>query len=176
MPPTRPQAVSPHIDDPMALLRACHEKVVRFTDLAQRLLVHTRTRGADTQAREAAQSVLRYFTLAAPLHHADEEEDLFVALRALDRPALNARLDALEAEHEALAEHWAGVQPWLQDLAEGRQPAAAEPDVDAFAEFYRAHAQAEEAEVYPHAAALSPHTLAAIAARMVARRQPRPEA
>jgi hemerythrin-like domain-containing protein len=167
-----PEAVSPRIDDPMALLRACHEKVVRFTTLVQRLQAHVRATGVDAQAREAAQAVLRYFTLAAPLHHADEDDNLFVALRALNQPSLTTRIDALQAEHDALAERWAEVRPWLEAIAVGQAPAGAEPDVDGFAKRYREHAQAEETEVYPHAAGLSPAALRALADAMVARRQP----
>lgn len=168
----RPEPASPGIDDPMALLRACHEKVVRFTTLAQRLQAHVRERGADEQAREAAQAVLRYFTLAAPLHHADEDENLFTALRALGHPPLTARIDALQAEHDTLGELWAEVRPWLEAIAAGGLPGGAEPDVDGFAARYRAHAQAEENEVYPHAAELPSATLRALADAMVARRQP----
>jgi len=170
--PRRPEPVSPQIDDPMALLRACHEKVVRFTTLAQRLQAHVRAKGVDEQAREAAQAVLRYFTLAAPLHHADEDDDLFVVLRQLGRPPLTARIDALQAEHDALGERWAEVHPWLEAIASGQVPVGAEPDVDGFATRYREHAQAEETEVYPHAAELSPTALRALADAMVARRLP----
>lgn len=160
----------------MALLRACHEKVVRFTELAQRLQAHVRVQGADAQAREAAQAVLRYFTLAAPLHHADEDENLFVALRELGRPQLTARIDTLQAEHDALSVRWAEMRPWLEALAAGQAPVGAAPDVDGFATHYRAHAQAEETDVYPHAADLSRASLQALAAAMVARRQPTPGA
>jgi hemerythrin-like domain-containing protein len=165
--------VSPRIDDPMALLRACHEKVVRFTTLAQRLQAHVRQQGVDEQAREAAQAVLRYFTLAAPLHHADEDDDLFVALRALGHLTLTARIDALQAEHDTLGQQWAEVRPWLEAIAAGQLPSAPEPDVDGFATRYRDHAHAEESDVYPHAAELSPAALQALADAMVARRQPR---
>lgn len=155
----------------MALLRACHEKVVRFTTLTQRLQAHVRERGADEQAREAAQAVLRYFTLAAPLHHADEDENLFPALRSLRHPPLTARIDALQAEHDVLVERWAEVRPWLEAIAAGELPTGAEPDVDGFATHYRAHAQAEETDVYPHAAELTPAAVLALADAMVARRQ-----
>lgn len=171
--PRPPEPVSPRIDDPMALLRACHEKVVRFTTLAQRLQAHVRAHGIDGQAQEAAQSVLRYFTLAAPLHHADEDDDLFVALRALGRPPLTSRIDALQAEHDGLDERWAEVRPWLEAIATGRLPEGCEPDVAGFATRYREHAHAEETEVYPHAADLSPDSLQALADAMVSRRQPR---
>lgn len=169
----RPEPVSPRIDDPMALLRACHEKVVRFTTLAQRLQAHVRTKGVDEQAREAAQAVLRYFTLAAPLHHADEDDDLFVALRELGQPLLTARIDALQAEHDALGERWAEVRPWLEAIAAGQAPTGIEPDVNGFATHYRAHAHAEETEVYPHATELNATTLRTLADAMVARRQPK---
>lgn len=156
----------------MALLRACHEKVVRFTTLAQRLQVHVRHQGVDEQAREAAQAVLRYFTLAAPLHHADEEDDLFVALRGLNQATLTARIDALQAEHDALGQRWAEVRPWLEAIAAGQSPGGSEPDVDGFATLYREHAHTEETEVYPHATELSAATLRALAEAMVTRRQP----
>lgn len=172
--PPRPLPVSPRIDDPMALLRACHEKVVRFTRLAQRLQAHVAEHGADAQAREAATAVLRYFTLAAPLHHADEDEDLFVALRALGHAELNARIDALQDEHDTLGALWLPVQAWLTQVAEGRAASdtPVDVDVDGFATRYRAHAEREEATVYPHAAELSPAVLRALADAMVARRSP----
>lgn len=171
-PPRLPEAVSPRIDDPMALLRACHEKVIRFTTLAQRLQAHVRDHGVDAQAQEAAQAVLRYFTLAAPLHHADEDEDLFVVLRGLGNAALTARIDALQAEHDTLGALWADIRPWLEAIARGHIPTLPEPDVEGFAVRYREHAHAEETEVYPHAAALSPATLQALGEAMVARRHP----
>ena len=172
----RPLPVSPRIDDPMALLRACHEKVVRFTRLAQRLQAHVAEHGVDEQAREAATAVLRYFTLAAPLHHADEDENLFVALRGLGRADLNARIDALQQEHDTLGALWLPVQAWLAQIAQGNAPGQAPtgtpPDVDGFATRYRAHAEREETTVYPHAAELSPAVLRALADAMVARRSP----
>lgn len=187
-PGARPLPVSPRIDDPMALLRACHEKVVRFTRLAQRLQAHVAEHGVDDQAREAATAVLRYFTLAAPLHHADEDENLFVALRALGKADLNARIDALQQEHDTLGALWLPVQAWLAQMAQGNAqgnaqenaqgnaqghaPTGSPPDVDGFATRYRAHAEREETTVYPHAAELSPAVLRALADAMVARRSP----
>lgn len=170
----RPLPVSPTIDDPMALLRACHDKVRHFCQLAQRLQAHVRVHGADASAREAAQAVRRYFTLAAPLHHADEEEDLFVALRALGEARLSRDIDELAQEHAELSALWDGVLPWLDALAEGRLPGGAEPDVDAFAGRYQRHAQREEDAVYPHATRLSPQALRQLADAMVARRSPSP--
>lgn len=175
----RPTPVSPRIDDPMALLLACHDKVRRFTELALRLQAHVTAHGPDAQAREAATSILRYFELAAPLHHADEDEDLFPALLALDEALVGAdvraSIQALSDEHAALGTLWQALAPWLRDVAAGRadgSTADAAPPVAAFAARYQAHADAEEREVYPHAAKLPPEALARIAQAMVARRTP----
>lgn len=165
----RPTAVSPRIDDPIELLLACHEKVRRFTMLAERLRAHLAQAGADAQAQDAARSVLRYFDVAAPLHHADEDEDLYPALRTLARPGLDDALTAISAEHVVLNRAWSAVRPWLQACAEGQ---ALSPPVELtlFVDTYRRHAQREEAELYPHAQALTPTQTAAICAAMVRRR------
>lgn len=174
----RPTPVSPRIDDPMALLLACHDKVRRFTELALRLQAHVTAHGHDAQAREAATSILRYFELAAPLHHADEDEDLFPALLALDEALVGAdvraNIQTLSDEHAALGTLWQALAPWLRDVAAGRADGTADaaPPVAAFAARYQAHADAEEREVYPHAAKLPPEALARIAQAMVARRTP----
>ncbi|MEY2843220.1 MAG: hypothetical protein RI920_1257, partial [Pseudomonadota bacterium] len=168
--PMRPLPVQPQIDDPMALLQACHNKVRHFTTLIQRLRTHVATHGADAQARDAAVAVRRYFTLAAPLHHDDEDVDLYPALMALGDAALNARIGALSAEHAQLSGLWQGIRPWLDALAQGQMPSGPPPDVDAFALRYRAHAQAEEDEVYPHADRLDAATRLHLAAAMSARR------
>lgn len=170
-PPIQP--IAPRIDDPIELLLACHDKVRRFAHLAVKLRDHMGSLGhqatPDAQAREAAQSILRYFNIAAPLHHDDEEQDLFPALRQLHDAALTAHLDQLEAEHAALAELWHALQPWLRDLAAClAHPAPS--TVDDFARRYTAHAQREEDDVYPSASRLSPEQLQGISAAMVARR------
>jgi hemerythrin-like domain-containing protein len=156
----------------MALLLACHDKVRHFCQLSQRLLAHVGRHGADAAAREAATSVRRYFTIAAPLHHADEEEDLFVALGALGDAGLQEAMRDLAAEHDELARMWAGVLPWLDALAEGRLPEGPTPDVDGFAQRYTRHARREEEAVYPHAARLSAVAMRELATAMVARRTP----
>lgn len=152
------------------MLLACHDKVLRFTGLLVRLASHVEQRGADLQAAEAALSVLRYFDTAAPLHHEDEERDLFPALIALNQADLTACLDALATEHDALHTTWqAVIRPWLLTVTE--RHAAATPS--SLANFVRAHEQhvaQENLLVYPHAARLSPDTLQRVAQAMVLRR------
>ena len=71
-----PSAALPGFHSPAAsferphdMLLACHERVQRSLDLLGRLVAHIDSHGHDASSRSAAQDVLRYFTLAAPLHH-----------------------------------------------------------------------------------------------------------
>lgn len=165
------QPVAPSIDDPIELLRACHDKVRRFAGLALRLRDHLAAKGADDQAQEAAKSILRYFDMAAPLHHEDEDLDLFPALRALGDAVLTASIDELEAEHDSLGHLWRALRPWLTATATG-QACETPVEVDEFATAYPRHAGREEAEIYPAAAGLSASQLRQISDAMVRRRTP----
>lgn len=155
---------------PLELLYACHERVRRFTTTAGRLAAHVRAHGADAEAREAASNVLRYFDLALPNHHADEEEDVFPALRRLGDPAVDQAIDDLLAQHETLGAAWGEVRPWLTGIAEGK-PAAEPPALlPAFVADYAAHAEFEERAVFSALARLPDDVIDDIAQRMRARR------
>ncbi len=158
-------------DDPLELLLACHDKVLRFTSLLRRLGAHVSRHGADHQAAEAALSIMRYFDIAAPLHHQDEEDDLFPALRVLGHPQVDLTIDFLAREHEQLDSVWRDrVRPWLQAIV-ARQPAPMPGDVQLFAERCEQHVALENNQLYPHASEL-PHRLRAqLAGRMVNRRK-----
>lgn len=163
------QPIAPRIDDPIELLVACHDKVRRFAGLTLRLRDHLATKGPDEQAQEAAQSILRYFNIAAPLHHDDEEVNLFPALRQLAIAELNQHMAQLEAEHTELAALWQSLQAWLTATAAG-QPHPAPDGVEAFAQHYQAHARREEDVIYPFASRLTAEQIGRISAAMVARR------
>ena len=154
---------------PLELLFACHERVRRFTATAGRLAAHVRTHGADAEAREAANNVLRYFDLALPNHHADEEEDVFPALRRLGDAGLDQAMDELLAQHERLGGAWREVRPWLAEIAAGQatEPPAVLP---AFVADYPAHAEFEERRVFSALSRLPADVIDAIAQCMRARR------
>jgi hemerythrin-like domain-containing protein len=75
-------------EQPFEMLHACHERIVRTLVLLQRLRVHMVAHSADEQARQAAADVMRYFDLAAPQHHRDEELHVFPPMIARGEPAL----------------------------------------------------------------------------------------
>ena len=158
-------------DDPLELLLACHDKVLRFTSLLRRLGAHLQKHGPDHQAAEAAQSIVRYFDMAAPLHHQDEEEDLFPALRVLGHPQVDATLNFLCAEHDQLEALWRDqVKPWLQAVM-ARKAVPMPGEVQLFAERSEQHVALENNQLYPHASELPVKLRAQLARHMVNRRR-----
>lgn len=160
----------PSFEDPMEMLRACHDKVRHFAKLSLRIADHVQQQGADQQARDAATAVIRYFDLAAPLHHADEDDDLYPALLALNDSALNAHIQRLTHEHATLAGLWQAVRAWLKDI-EGGVASSPPSELSGFAKQYPGHAQDEENLVYPHAQYLSEYQLNLLGQSMTRRRQ-----
>ena len=161
--------VTSSFEDPLSLLLACHDKVRHFARLALRLGTHVSHRGADAEAAQAATSILRYFDLAAPLHHADEEDDLFPALRALNSRGLCTTLDELEAEHNVLENLWHSIRPWLE--ATTKNDRVETPSTLAmFAKRYMQHAEREENQAYAAVSSLPDEVLATIGGNMRKRR------
>ena len=93
--------LAPTFEQPLHMLQACHERVLRMCTLLERLQKHAATKGADDQARQAARDILRYFDLAAPLHHQDEELHVFPLLLAESTPEVRALVTRLQQEHQA---------------------------------------------------------------------------
>jgi hemerythrin-like domain-containing protein len=155
-------------DEPFAMLAACHERVERMLGLLQRLQAHLRSAGADRQARDAARDVMRYFDIAAPLHHEDEEHHVFPRLRAC---GLGALADRLHADHEAMSPAWEALRRDLLQVADGRVPDLDAGRWEAFVALYRRHLDAEDAEAFPQAAdGADADARAAMGAEMARRR------
>jgi hemerythrin-like domain-containing protein len=160
-------------DQPFELLAACHERVRRSLDLLQRLVAHARQHGADDQAAGAARDVLRYFSIAAPLHHEDEERHLLPLLRASGEPALSQAADRMAADHQLFAIQWPPLAAMLQSLAEGRKPdlQTLQAAADTFCQLHDSHLALEDELAFPRAAArIGEADRAAMSADMAARR------
>jgi hemerythrin-like domain-containing protein len=156
-------------EQPFEMLAACHDRVRRSLDLLQRLQAHVEQHGADEQARSAAADVLRYFDIAGPAHHEDEERHVLPRLRAAGEAAL---ADRLHADHEAMGEAWAQLRLALLALTEGRPAGLDAMACRAYAELYAGHMQAEEGRAFPIARQdLAAGTEAAMGAEMAGRRR-----
>jgi hemerythrin-like domain-containing protein len=160
----------------MEMLVACHERVQRSLDLLDRLQQHVRASGCDAQARSAARDVLRYFDLAAPLHHQDEELHVFPALLSGPDVALRQLAGALIADHRRMETAWAAAREVLVAIAQDaagtlRISAAQTTALSDFAALYDLHIEREEALAYPAALArLSATDLQRMSQDMMARR------
>ena len=160
---------------PHDMLLACHERVQRSLDLLGRLVDHLDSHGHDASSRSAAQDVLRYFTLAAPLHHQDEELHLFPALLAQGGLPLVAAVRQLQQDHLAMAQLWGQVKPvleqWKEPGAVARPTDAERSAIAAFRAIYPNHIALEENTVFPAAfALLGMEATAAAGQEMQARR------
>ena len=167
--PFATEAVS--FETPIAMLEACHERVRHYSTLLVKLSAHLAEHGADQEVANAAKSVLRYFDVAAPLHHADEECDLFPALLARANDELVEKIHFIEEEHAELHALWAQIRPKLQLIAEGQEVDLSREEARAFFSRYFAHSAREEMEIYPYASTLlDDTTMAKIGQSMAARR------
>lgn len=164
-------------DRPLALLAECHRRVERQCETLQRLRRHLDTQGCDRAASEAATAVMRYFDLAAPKHHADEELDLIPALqdetRGDEAQALGRLVADLLADHQVLEQQWQVLRASLRLLAAGHAATLDAVCVDAFVARYTAHIAREESELLPLAQArLSARRLESLGQAMRQRREP----
>lgn len=162
-------------DEPLEMLRACHERIEAQLATLERLLPHLRAKGADAEAQTAAKAVIRYFDTSGVLHHRDEDEDLFPLLRTLasarGRPEVCAVMDELEREHATMNLEWSRLRAGLDGVLHGRAEAVGEDIVTPFAWVYRRHMANEAAAVLPFAVeVLDEADRVALGKRMAARR------
>ena len=165
------------LDQPFEMLEACHDRVRRSLALLDRLLAYLADHPHDARSRSAARDVLRYFDLAAPLHHQDEERHVFPALEDAADAALVAAVARLRADHAQMELLWAGLRPLLQDWA--GEAAVAAPDeparqlAAAFSGLYAQHLEVEESRVFPAArAGIDEEGLRSMSQDMANRRKP----
>jgi hemerythrin-like domain-containing protein len=161
---------APDFSDPIGLLEACHGRIEQNCALLQRMCDHQDTQGADADLAAAAQTVMRYFDIAAPLHHADEEQDLFPALAGeADLQQLIRRLQTEHAEHEML---WQTLRTDLERLVGGHAAETLRAHAQPFIAAYRQHADIENQQILTRARqVLGGTTLARIGEAMAQRRR-----
>ena len=161
---------------PYEMLEACHERVQRSLDLLGRLVGYIGDQGHDAQTRSAAADVLRYFDLAAPLHHQDEEQHVFPLLLAQGDVALRVTVQRLQADHRQMEALWAEARKallrWREPDCQEKVSTDTLEAITRFRGLYAGHIEAEEGLVFPAArAAMSADVQAAMGAEMQARRR-----
>ena len=166
---------APDFSQPIAVLKHCHDRIRKQLQTLQKLLAHLPRHGADAEAQQAAQAVLKYFNTAAPLHHEDEEHNLLPMLQATARGAdatLLAQLaPAILADHQQMEQDWTIIKTQLEQIANGKSSALSAEDVTRFCDAYAAHMMVEEGDIAPMAKRLfSPEQMAQLGSAMQVRR------
>jgi len=174
------QPPSASFEQPFEMLTACHERVERMLSLLHRLCQHLDERGLDEQAAQAARDVMRYFDLAAPDHHEDEERHVFPRLLAGSDEAVKTVVRRLQQDHLDMTTNWTEAREVLRRVSEAPSTWAGLSELDRatlarFADQYADHIRAEEDTVYPAASALiDPPELQRMGTEMANRRTARP--
>lgn len=152
----------PGFDNPIGLLRACHDRILQHCELLERLL--------DTPDPAIAQQVVRYFSTSARLHHRDEEEDVFPLINRQSMKIADL-IHQLRRQHEKLDQLWASLAPALRTVPKQGFDAEFRACVTEFCTLSREHVQRENREFLPLASSsLSSQQLGIIGEKMAARR------
>lgn len=168
--------VAPSLDEPLEMLEACHGRIEAQLKTLERLLDHLPAHGADLQAKQAAQAILRYFDTAGPHHHEDEERNLFPVLISRAEKdnvaAVQSLVDDLLADHVLMASALAAVRHQLHTIAEGQSADLDENAVRLLATRYRKHIARENGELFPLSERLlTPEDILILSRAMTARRR-----
>ena len=145
----------PGFDQPIAVLKHCHDKIRKQLTTLQNLLGHLGQNGNTPEAQQAAKAVLQYFNKAAHLHHDDEEQDLMPMLQATatgDDAALLATLvPEILADHQRMDQAWLTLRPELDAIAAGTDSQLSHDGVRDYIAAYQAHMAKEEGQLAPMA-------------------------
>jgi pyridoxamine 5'-phosphate oxidase len=146
---------APGFDQPIAVLKHCHDRIRKQLATLDKLCAHLPAHGADEQAQQAAAAVIKYFDMAAPLHHADEEHDLIPMLQATaegeDAVLLAQLVPVILAEHNQMDAMWQGLHEQLTAIAGAGAAVLRAQDVRRFSDMYANHMEREEGQIAPMA-------------------------
>ena len=166
---------APGYDQPIAVLKHCHDRIRKQLATLDKLLAHLPAHGADEQAQQAAAAVLKYFDKAAHFHHDDEEQDLVPLLQTVargeDAQVLAALLPGILQDHKDMDAMWQGLHAPLAAIAAGSAAGLSDSAVRRFVQCYTAHMEREEANIAPMAKRLfSPAQMEQLGVAMQRRR------
>ncbi|UCE30577.1 MAG: hemerythrin domain-containing protein [Burkholderiales bacterium] len=106
------------------------------------------------QARQIAETALRFFDEAVLEHHADEERELFPAVLRSAKPGAEAQrvrqiTERLIDEHRRIEKAYRELEPELRRIAKGRDTTLDAGLLHALVMRYGEHARYEEQELLP---------------------------
>jgi pyridoxamine 5'-phosphate oxidase len=168
---------APSFEHPLSVLKHCHGRIKKQLATLSKLGSYLEKHGADAEAQAAAQAVLRYFRIAAPLHHEDEEINLLPVLKELcqqhDVSQFAEWQQTILFQHQRMHELWLTLAKQLDSIQAGTTPAWDNDAVQTFIHLYTEHISLEESCILPLAERLfSTEQMHALALAMQERRAP----
>ena len=161
---------APSFDEPLDMLYACHDKVRQFCHQLDALPDYIKEHGHSHAALNTIQGIVRYFELAGPAHHQDEEDELFPLILAR-QPEAAPKIEQLLGEHGYLHSRWNAIRDDLLAFSRQEITTLSAGEIHEFTRLYREHAAREEAWLFPIAGQLiSEDELRDAGLRMAARR------
>ena len=105
-------------------------------------------------ARKTAEQSIAFFGKGMYVHHQEEEEELFPAVRSSahagpERLRVDNLIEQLTAGHRELEALWESLSPALHKVAKGQDTRLDEAALTRLVQQYRAHALLEENEFLP---------------------------
>jgi hypothetical protein len=136
------------------MLLGCHQRIRHFGGMAMKLVAAQET--SPRQIELAAESLLRYFTVALPLHEADENDSIHPRLRhaAPEGTLAGSAADAMVEQHRSIDEIVERLIP-LWELLRGNPGMLAEVSNDmghlakTLETMFGLHLKLEEETVFP---------------------------
>lgn len=140
--------------NPLNEFSGCHENITANFQRLQVLLGLVRTQAGAPEIKQIARELLAFFKDVVLEHHAEEEQELFVAVmdcaeKGGEASMARQSIKRLVAEHRVLEGKWAQLEPDIKRLAKGK---AADLDIELAEDLaiqYLAHAAYEEQHFLP---------------------------
>jgi hypothetical protein len=138
-------------DQPLTNFSNCHVGIVAQLDRLGQLPALL---APAELARKTAESALGFFPKAVFTHHAEEEQELFPAVRASahvgeERVHVESLIDRLTFQHRELERMWQEIEPELHKVAKGQSTSLNVVLLNELVRAYIDHARFEEEEFLP---------------------------
>ena len=92
-------------EQPLELLLSCHRKIIHFSSSLYKIALAVQQEGWNDNIAISADQIRRYFNIAGPEHHLDEEQHLFPAILALPDKNLNKKSEINTLIKRMINEH-----------------------------------------------------------------------
>ena len=143
---------------PLELLESCHEKIIHFSSTLLKLSTALKQQGWTEELTATAQNITRYFNIAGPEHHFDEELHLFPAIIALNTESEDQQSrDLIQLINRMIKEHVESDALWekINHLLNNKSKDFKQLETLSieFEKSMREHAEIENSIIFPFAKA-----------------------